>query len=162
MFVFHHKSSVLFLDDGEIFVFNVHVVSDFWIGRCCHKSMDDMHHFFIISIVVLVNAEHLLVVLALLRLVEKTQYFVEPIVDTTAKARDLHDDAVVCQTIKKGVGDSLDHQITVIVESMMVHIKNRFLHISNFVSKNIDCHHWQGIALFAFGVDIIGIGVLNP
>ena len=62
------------------------------------------------------------------------------------KQWNLHDNAVVGQTLYKRVWQSLRHHQSVVVVRLVAHVENWFLDVAHPVPKKIDRHHRQGLA----------------
>ena len=86
------------------------------IGNSHRQPMKDKLHVLVIRVCPLVKLQHMLVVLILVRLVENAQHLVEPVVYLSMQAGYLHNDAVVCQALHKGIGQPFRHKVAVVVE----------------------------------------------
>ena len=73
----------------------------------------------------------------------------------------LHDDAVVGETVDKGVGEPFLHLFAIIVIRTVVHIKHRLFYLAHLVAQQIHRHHGQGVAVLAVLLDIAFVLVLH-
>ena len=127
------------------------------IGGGGSQTVQDALHLSIVSVYLLIQAQHMLVAMLLTCLVEDAQHLVEAVIDLTMQTRYLHDDARVCQTVNKRIGQTLYHLIPVVVVSLMVDIEHRLFDVPHLVPKEIDSHHRQGIGT----VHVLRVGVVH-
>ena len=72
--------------------------------------------------------------------------------------RNLHDDAVVCKTVDKGVGQPLCDYLSIVVARLPVDIQHGFLDVTHTVPQQIDSNHGQSKALLG---DIVAARILH-
>ena len=75
---------------------------------------------------------------------------------------DLHDDAVVSQTVHKRIGKPLCHNLAVVVVRLPAHIQHRFLDVAYLVTQQIDRHHRDGVGTATFRLHVGLVGILCP
>ena len=124
--------------------------------------MKDVLHVGIVLIVGLVKFYKLPVVLLFVGLVKHAEHFVQSVVDLSVQEWYLYDDAVMDETVDKGVGKPLGYLVTVVIIRLMVDIKHGHVYISDPVPENIYSHHWNAVGRAHLLVNhVLGVGVLR-
>ena len=93
-------------------------------------------------------------------LVEDAQHLVEPVVDTAVETGNLHEDAVVVETVDKAIGDALRHGYVIIVERLMAHVDHGFFYLADGMPQQVDGHHRQCVTVGTVGNDVAGVLVV--
>ena len=75
----------------------------------------------------------------------------------SVQAGNLHDNAVVGQTVNKRIWKADCHYVAVVVKRLVVHIKHRLFNIAYFMAEQIHSHHRQGIAVI---LHVLWIGIV--
>ena len=108
-----------------------------------------------------VEVKHMLILGIDMRLIEDAQDFVQTIANLPVKAGYLHNDAVVSQTVDKGIRYALGDELLIVVVCLMADIDDRLLYITDTMAQQIDGHHRQGMTALAVGDDVPGILILH-
>ena len=109
---------------------------------------------------VVVEGQGVLVGLVSPFLVEDAEHLVQPVVYLSVQARNLHDDAVVYQTLHERVGHALRHQLVVIVIRLVAHIDDRLFDVAQRMSQQVYRDHGQRMLVYAFLHDVSRILIL--
>ncbi len=109
--------------------------------------MEDIHHIRVVGILLLVEANNLLVLDIALRLVKHAKHPVQPIVYLAVEQRYLHYYAVVDQAVDKRVFHAALNHLAIIVEGVVRDIHHRLVDVANPMSKQVHGYHGHGIAL---------------
>ena len=113
--VAHQDFGITLLDDAEILVLNIHLMTHVGIGSSHSKAMKDTFHVGIVAVITIVNLEQTAVIGILAGLVEDAQHPVQTVVNMAMETGNLNDDAIVSETIYKCIWKPLRHYIVVIV-----------------------------------------------
>ena len=75
-------------------------------------------------------------------LVKDAQHLVKTVVNLAVQTRNLHDDAVVSQTLDKRIGKAVYHPVVVVIVAVVIDIEYGNFDISHLVPQQIDGNHW--------------------
>ena len=123
--------------------------------------MQDRLHVLIILIAAFVEIQEMLTFRQMEGLVKHAQHLVQPIIDLPMQQWYLDDNTVVRQTVDKRIRYTFGNTLIVVVIRFMMHIEYRLIDVTYPVAKDIDCHHWHSISLFAIGYDVLLALVLH-
>ena len=107
--------------------------------------MEDVLHVGIALIVSLVQFYKLPVVLLFVGLVKHAEHLEQSVVDLPVQEGDLYDDAVMDETVDKGVGKALGYLVAVVIIRLVVDIKYGYVYISDPVPENIYGNHRNAV-----------------
>ena len=120
-----------------------------------------MHHFVIAVEFIFVYAQHLIVSFFPLALVENAEHFVKSVIHASPQSRNLHDDAVVNQTVDESIGNTLYDGPSIVVQGLVFDVDHGFLDVPHLVSEQIYGNHGYAISfVFAILEDVFRIGIL--
>ena len=123
--------------------------------------MKHVQHVAVISILVFVYFQHLLCVALHLGLVEHAEHLLESVVHIAMQKRNLHNNAVMCQTFHKRLFIDVGHDVSVIVKHVMIDIYYRLLDVAHLVTEEIYCHHRVGKAFLVGFAHVVLVAVLG-
>ncbi len=122
--------------------------------------MEHVHHVCIVLIFLVIDIEHLLIVQILLGLVKNAQHTLKPVVHLSLEQGYLHNNAIMGETFHKRFFLSLRHDLSIIVEHIMVDIDHRFLDVAHAMAKQINSYHRIGKPFRRIVTDIYLVAVL--
>ena len=157
----NHQFCVSILDSFEEFVLYVHVLSHVWVGGGRKEAEDNVFHFRVACVFILIYLDGLLVGFAGIRLVKHAENFVQTVIDMSVQQGDLHDDAVVREAFYEGVGFIAFQEIAIVVVGVMVHVNHGRIDIAHSVAKQIDSHHRECVLVFAVFDNVLLSAVLR-
>ena len=141
-----HDFHVAVLDLGENLVFQVHAATELLVGGSSRQAQQNALQLSVVGIVeTLVDAQQLGIALVLMRLVEDAQHPIQPCVHLSAQQGYLYDDALVRQTLDKGIRHALGHQPALVVAHVVLHVEHRLADVAHAVAQQVDHHHGQSI-----------------
>ena len=73
----------------------------------------------------------------------------------------LYNDAIVGKAFYERFFIAVFHNVSVIVEYVVIDIYYRFLYIAHFVSQKVDSHHWVGKSFFVCFAYVVFVAVLR-
>ena len=156
-----HYGSIAVLYCGEVLVLNIHVLTQLGVRGGGKQATQNIHHVCVVLIIVLVDVEHLSIALVLMGLVEHAKHLFKAVVHPAMKTGYLHYDAVVNQTLDKGVGDAFGYLIAIIVVRLMYGINDRLFYVAHLMTKQVNRNHRYSELMRLFLADIVGIGILG-
>ena len=134
MFVPYQYLGVSFLYDRVVFVLDIHFVAHVSIRGRHGQPVDDALHVSIVFVHRVIDGQQAAVVLVAVRLVEDAQHPFEAVVDVSVQARNLDDDAVMCQAVHERVGQSLGDDVPVVVARLLVDIQYGFFDAAHLMA----------------------------
>ena len=124
------------------------------------KTTDNVLHIIITLKLLIINLNYLFVVRNI-RLVKQAKNLLQAIVNSTMQQRNLHNDAIMLQTLYKRIRNTLLYFFAIIIISMMVDIYNRLLYLTDTMPQKIDSYHRNCILLMLFLQHILLIVILQ-
>ena len=157
-----HDCGVTILYRLEKLVLHVHVLTKLRVRRGLEQPTEDILHVSITLIIGIVKLYHLPVVLLFVGLVKHAEHLEQSVVDLSVQEGDLYDDAVMDETVDKGVGKALSYLMPVVIIRLVVDIKHGYVYISNPVPENIYGNHRNAVGWPHFLVHhVLFVGILS-
>ena len=148
LLVFQKNFCIALLYNREVLVLHIHTVTHICIGRSHCQTVKYALHVVVVGIDLFIQTEDMLIHFVLTSLVEDTQHHVQTVVDLSVQPRYLYDDAVVCQTLHEGIGQTFRHHVAIIVVRLVMDIDDWLLDVAHFMSQQIDGNGGQRIVAF--------------
>ena len=96
--------------------------------------MKDGLHVVVVDIQAVIEMQEVFITSVGLCLVEHAQHLVKPVVDLPVQTRYLYDDAVVGQTVDKGIGESFGHPTLIVVVGFVMYVDDGFFYIAHLMA----------------------------
>ena len=122
--------------------------------------MEQVHHVGVVFVQFAVKVDNVLVFVRYQCLVEHAQHLVEAVVNFAMQQRYLHNNAIVCETVDKGVRVAVRHLAAIIVKSLVINVHHRLFDVAHTVAKQIHGHHGHGVASLLFFLQHVFLGIV--
>ena len=132
------------------------------VRRGLEQPTEDILHVSITLIIGIVKLYHLPVVLLFVGLVKHAEHLEQSVVDLSVQEGDLYDDAVMDETVDKGVGKALSYLMPVVIIRLVVDIKHGYIYISDPMPEDIYGNHRNAVGRPHFLVHhVLFVGILS-